>query len=360
MKTIQGTWYDGKTSHQVPAIVEVDNAGRCFVLDASTKILLIEVPVSEVQIPSRIGRAPRFLSFPCSGKFETSDHGKVDGLMAIHQSGRYRRWIHSLESRKSWVLLAFVVVITMVFGAVRFGVPATAKRVAFLLPTSIGDLASDQALSMLDKSLLSPSELEDKHRKEILQSFMPVLSSHSRIDITIKFRRGGSLGANAFALPSGTIIFTDEMVRIAKHNEELTAVLSHEIGHVVHRHGLRMLIQDSLLAFIAVLITGDASGVAEIFLSLPIVLTERAYSRGFEEEADQYTRLFLNKEQIPLCRFASLLLRIEEERFSKMNTGEKQSKKDMAKVKENKWLDYLSTHPDTSKRIEQFHSPGCE
>lgn len=360
MKTIQGTWYDGKTSHHVPAIAKIEDTGRCRVLDRSTNILLSDTPISEIQIPSRIGRAPRFLSLPCGGKFETSDHDTVDVLMSRKPSGRYRQWIHSLESRKSWVLLALVIVITVVFCSVRFGVPAAAKWVAFLLPASVSDLASEQTLSMMDKSLFSPSELKDRHRKEILQSLMPVLSAHPQLQIKIEFRKGGTLGANAFALPSGTIIFTDEMIKLAKHDEELSAVLSHEIGHVIHRHGLRMIIQDSLLAFIAVLITGDASGVAEIFLSLPIVLTERAYSRGFEEEADQYTHWFLSKEEIPLCRFASLLDRIEEDRFSKIKHSEKHLKKDSEKEKENEWLDYLSTHPDTSKRVQKFQSQGCE
>ena len=35
--------------------------------------------------------------------------------------------------------------------------------------------------------------------------------------LTVLFRKGGRVGPNAFALPDGTIIFTDEMVRLANH-----------------------------------------------------------------------------------------------------------------------------------------------
>lgn len=360
MKSIQGIWYDGKTSNHVPAVLEVTDSGRCRVLRTDAKALLVDVPRDDVFVPSRIGRTPRFLSFPGGGKFETTDHDAVDTFLTNRQSNRYRRLIYTLESKKSWFITAAIIVVIVVFGLVRYGIPVASKWVAFLLPSSVGDIASEQTLKMLDKSLFSPSGLDTNRREEVLQGFSQVLAAYPNLSINVEFRKGGPIGANAFALPSGKIIFTDEMVQLATHQDELSAVLAHEIGHVVHRHGLRMLIQDSLLAFIAVLITGDASGVAEIFLSLPIVLTERAYARGFEEEADQYTQLYLKKENIPLCRFSSLLVRIEEERYSKISERSQKAKKDVSKEAAPEWLDYLSTHPNTSKRVEKFNSTGCE
>ncbi len=355
MKTLHGTWYDGKTSCHVPAIANISEEVSWRILHAENHALLSTASTSTIQVPSRIGNTPRFISFPCGGKFKTTDHAALDGLMGNQKSSRYRQMIYALESKKSWVLLALVTVMLVVYVAARFGVPATAKSAAFLLPPSVGDLASKQAIAMLDKSILAPSELEDRQKEKILQNFTSVFSAHPAVDINIAFRKGGPIGANAFALPSGTILFTDEMIELAEHEEELMAVLAHEIGHVAHRHGLRMIIQDSLLAFIVVFITGDASGVADIFMSLPIVLTERAYSRGFEEEADLFAREYLNRAQIPLCRFAALLERIETHRLSK--TGETQPK---SPTKEARWHDYLSTHPDTKSRIAKFQSTGCE
>ncbi len=50
---------------------------------------------------------------------------------------------------------------------------------------------------------------------------------------------GRAVGANAFALPSGIVVMTDELVELAKTDDELVAVLAHEIGHVRGRHALR-------------------------------------------------------------------------------------------------------------------------
>ena len=48
----------------------------------------------------------------------------------------------------------------------------------------------------------------------------------------LEFRHGGYIDANAFALPSGIIVMTDELVELAKSDDELISVLAHEIGHV--------------------------------------------------------------------------------------------------------------------------------
>ena len=156
------------------------------------------------------------------------------------------------------------------------------------------------------------------------------------------FRKGGKIGPNAFALPSGTIVFTDEMIQIAERDDELSAVLLHEIGHIVHRHSMRTLIQDSLLGFVLLAMTGDVAGSSELFLALPVLLTEMAYSRKFEREADAYALTAMQDHGIPPVRFASLMRRIEDQ---------KPGTSDMAS---EKWVNYLSTHPLTEERLKEF------
>lgn len=147
-----------------------------------------------------------------------------------------------------------------------------------------------------------------------------------------------------FALPDGTIIFTDEMVRLAQHDEELMAVLAHEVGHVVHRHGLRAIIQNSLLGFALLAITGDAAGSSELFLGLPVLLTQLAYSRTFELEADSYALDYLRAHDIPPIHFARLMRRIE------------QTTSPSSKGSDPTWSGYLSSHPLTTERIQPFEN----
>ena len=44
---------------------------------------------------------------------------------------------------------------------------------------------------------------------------------------------------NAFACPSGIIFVTRGMLKLAQSEDELAAVLGHEIGHVSQKHGLK-------------------------------------------------------------------------------------------------------------------------
>ena len=77
--------------------------------------------------------------------------------------------------------------------------------------------------------------------------------------MSLAFRRGRDLGANAFALPDGVIVFTDELIGLLESDAEILAVFAHEYGHVVERHSLRQILQDSAIAVLSFLLIGEAT-----------------------------------------------------------------------------------------------------
>src|SRR5690606_31416999 len=130
------------------------------------------------------------------------------------------RFIHTLESRWRMVFVALLLFIGFGYGLVQYGVPAAAKELAFWLPSSIADKAASHTLRLLDETVLSSSKLSQQQQVQLLKQFHTV-SQQPDISINIQFRHGGNLGANAFALPDGTIVFTDELVKLAEQPEEL-------------------------------------------------------------------------------------------------------------------------------------------
>jgi Zn-dependent protease with chaperone function len=62
-------------------------------------------------------------------------------------------------------------------------------------------------------------------------------------------------------------------------------VLAHEAGHVIGRHGLRQVLQNSMTTLFVLYATGDASSLG---VALPVVLVQAGYSREFEAEADRF------------------------------------------------------------------------
>ena len=71
-------------------------------------------------------------------------------------------------------------------------------------------------------------------------------------------------------------------------DDELLAVLAHEIGHVRGRHAMRLVLQNSGLAVLLTALAGDAVGVTFLAVALPSMLLQSGYSRQFETEADDY------------------------------------------------------------------------
>jgi len=63
----------------------------------------------------------------------------------------------------------------------------------------------------------------------------------------------------------------------------LVGVLGHELGHLRHRHGMRMLVQAGTLGAATGALYGDFSS---LFAQIPVLLGQASYSRDAEHEAD--------------------------------------------------------------------------
>jgi len=342
MISITGKWYDSKISAQIDVICHIYDNGAIRVERIENGESLVLLPRYDIKASPRLADTPRRLYFPSGEKFETKDNDAVDLVLNRFKRHSWLKIVYGLESRKLYVVLALASLLLFMWGSMKFGVPAAARLIAFRLPPSIHCIAGRHALDILDRTVFHPSELDEVTRTRLMDHFRPVMEDHPDYELKIMFRSGGRIGPNAFALPGGTIIFSDEMVRLAEHNDELLAVLTHEIGHVVHRHALRRAIQDSLLGFALLAITGDVSGSSELFLGLPVLLTELAYSRQFEREADRYAIDCLRSRGTSTIHFARLMRRIDQKMEPK------------SKGSDGKWLNYLSTHPMTEERLRNF------
>src|SRR5690606_17266999 len=129
-----------------------------------------------------------------------------------------------------------------------YGIPGLARVIANQLPESVTEQLTQETLMALDRTLFSTSTLTNEEQTQWLEHFQPDLADYPELPLRVLFRDGGNLGANALALPDGTIIFTDQLIRLAEHPDELRAILLHEIAHVHHRHGVQGVVRGSLMA----------------------------------------------------------------------------------------------------------------
>jgi len=144
---------------------------------------------------------------------------------------------------------------------------------------------------------------------------------------------------NAFALPGGQIFVYSGIIDKMKNYNELVALLSHEITHVTHQHSLKSLGRSAATSIFISGLFGDISGISAGILDQANQLKQLRYSRELETEADQHGVDFMVKYKVSPEGMVDLMKILDAE-------GEKQ----------DGFMKYLSTHPETKERIDALNS----
>jgi len=137
--------------------------------------------------------------------------------------------------------------------------------------------------------------------------------------------------ANAMAFPGGLIIVTRGLLDQVESENELAFVLGHELGHFQNRDHLRGLGRGVVLSiFFAAATGGDVTRIGIKIADL----TVRGFGRKQESGADEFGMLVVNEEYGHVNESWRLFERwdIEDNTFTNFVT-------------------YLSTHPETGRRI---------
>lgn len=330
---IQGDFYDGTSSRRHRGYLRVED-GVLRIEDEQGNAL-VECQWQLTQVSSRLGNTPRYLDLPLGQRFETNDNDSIDRLQRLAGRDRGLALIHRLESHWRLALASLLVVVLASWWFFAAGIPMLAKGAAAALPPSVLDQTADLTLRALETGVLEPSTLPAERQQQLQALFRPYLPVGQGITYQVRFYAGGAMKANAFALPNGTLVFTDELVALSDDDRELLAVLAHEIGHVEARHGLRQTLQGSSVALITAVVVGDATAFGSLLAGLPTVLLDAHYSRDFEREADHYALDLLAQHQLGGDFFAAMLERLAA------SHGE--SEESVGR--------YLSSHPPSAERI---------
>ncbi len=341
---VAGRFFDGQSSSSRAARATV--AGDQLFLDVAGERR--RYSADQVRLGVQVGKASSYLHLADGAVLESLDVSGLQGLSrALKRSGR-GSLLQRLEVSPKLIVGSLVAVLAFSWLGVVYGVPWLSNQIAHALPVELERHLGEQSLEALDSVWTGPSDLSEARQQELLTAMAPYLSAmqqaYPKHTLQLHFRSSEALGANAFALPGGHLIFTDEMVALAEHDEELVAVLAHEVGHVIHRHGLRNVVQGSLLVFVMVSLTGDISAASDITTGLPTLLANLSYQRGMETEADDIALAFLQEQGIAPQRFADIMTRLDPP-----SEGESD---DAASGLGS----FLSTHPPTPERIQRFQT----
>lgn len=285
-------------------------------------------------IDARLGDTPRHIHCPDGALLEVADNAGLDAALAAVGREPAGSWLHKLESRWRRVLLLVLAGGALMAAFALWGVPAIVRVALPAVPLSFDRTLGDQIVATLYSKpfALERSTLDAATQDRLARAFQQRLAPLSAHETRVHFVAGGWIGANALALPGGHLVVTDELVRLAEHDEEVLAVLAHELGHEEGRHSIRMLLEGLTVLSVLALITGDLNSVV---VAAPYALITSRSSRTNETEADHYAHRFLREADIPATRLGDILLRLETDR------GDTPT-----------WALLLSSHPATQARVQ--------
>lgn len=313
------------------------------------------VPLRDLQWPERTRHGPRVAHLKSGGSLQCADAAAWDAL--ARACGRHDSAVVRAQRSWGWVIGSVVAMLVLVGALFQWGVPAAARVALVAVPLSVDQSIGDSALAQIDERLVEKSALPEAQRRQIAEAFakaVAALPPGTAPAYRLEFRKGAKVGPNAFALPGGTMVLTDELVTLVKGDTEVVVgVLAHELGHIRHRHGMRMLIQASAIGVIASVIVGDFNS---LLAAVPVMLGQASYSRDAEREADAESVRILRAAGISPAAMVRFFDAVNEFRATReRKDGEAASAPPAPRSSGDSWLGIaIASHPADEERVRFF------
>ncbi len=339
--TLEGWAFPGGSSRKVPARLitraPLDGKGDApfvDIVDADDRVIAA-AHFDDVVIDPPLGRSPRRMNFPDEAMFETDDHYGVRALTG-QTRGDLLSDYEAFRPRLVAVIAALVLCGWVIW---RYGLDLMVSAAIALTPAGLLGYMDQGTLQTIDLTMAEETGLPEAERDRVGQIFSTLLaelpaSEINDRDFKLLFRSMERIGPNAFAMPGGTIVMTDQFVEKFPQDDVLAGVLGHEIGHVVESHGLRQTYRSLGIYFLIGFLAGDTGPIIDEILLEGNLLLSLQFSRKHEASADAFgVRLTADAGYDP----AGL-----QEFFREIAKGG---------LTPPQWL---STHPSSDERVKQI------
>ncbi len=318
----------------------LNDAGEGVTLQRDGERRYFSLP--QVSVSASLGSIPLTLTFPDGGRFVPADD-------ALFRQWFYQRrspgLVHRLERYKRGVLLTLLLSILSTLAYLYLVLPWASSEIALRIPTTAEQRLGKNSLEFLQQSGFKPTALPMEKQQAVQKLFMQVMPAQMRHERTpLKLQLMASpLEANAFMLPDGTLVISDDLVTLATNDDGLAAVMLHEMGHHAYRHPMRMVVRSSLVALTFMWMTGDVSGIGDTLLQSASFMHEMQFSRAMEREADDWAIAEMQRQRRSLSAMEDIYRALQQ------TAGNKTT----ASLKMPEWL---STHPDMPARLEAIEA----
>ncbi len=246
--------------------------------------------------------------------------------------------------RRVWTVVALLAAATAVILFFVYGLPWVARPAAALVPIAWEEPVGESTVNVINELFARGRKLcSDPAGQAALQSLTRKLTAVAQTPYDIRVDVVNADVVNALAAPGGRIVIFRGLIDRATSADEVAGVLAHEIAHVIRRHPTQGMFNSIGWSALLSVFTGGASLSNTAVARLAAHLATSAHTRELESEADEGAVAMLDKSGIGtagLAHFFESLKRLE---------------KNGPQLPE-----YLSSHPQTNKRIEMIESEASK
>jgi Zn-dependent protease with chaperone function len=356
-RTLVVDHFDGRSAKPMRVLISLQ-AQELVVQVAADGQALQRCAESSVVWPERTRHGARIAQLPDGSSLHALDSAAWDDWRA----SQGRRSSLVVHAQLSWLaaLLSVGLLGVSLWAGYQWGLPWAAKGVVAVTPRSVDKALGQVATDSLEGRWFLPSELPAERQKALTQAFDQAMqrarlarsfsSEAANTPYKVVFRKS-RIGPNALAFPDGTIVITDDLVKLlAGKDEVLTGVFAHEWGHLQHRHSMRLLVQVGALSAAASAVLGDFSSLVA---AAPALMGQMAYSRELEREADDTAIAVLQANRIPPAAMVALFEQLAAARPGTSGHEGQHPKPDSQGSDEAPGISF-SSHPSEAERIERF------
>lgn len=235
----------------------------------------------------------------------------------------------------------FLLLITLLFLGCTGKAPVTHRSQLLLIsPSEEIALGEKSYKEFLSKAKISTDKVQTARIRRIGKR---IAVAANRKDYDWEFNLVDDKQVNAFCMPGGKVVVYTGILPVAKNDDQLATVMSHEIAHALARHGAERMSQQyvtnslqtlgNVVVGVAAPEYSDAFNVAYGYgTQLGIMLP---YSRSQEYEADEIGIHLMKKAGYNINEAINFW-------------------KNMKKLKGASQPEFLSTHPNDDNRIKRI------